>query len=59
LADISIYTSAKTVSRTVCDHSKCFEVKTGVHQVSALSPLLFVIVMETILKNSELPYHIC
>ena len=52
------YTGAKTVVRTVYGNSKCLEVKVGMHQGSALSPLLFVIVMETIsreLENSELP----
>jgi len=43
-----MYTVAKTVVRTVYGNSKCFEVKVGMHQGSALSPLLLVIVMETI-----------
>ena len=33
----------KAVVRTVCGNSKCFEVKVGMHQGSAFSPLLFVI----------------
>jgi len=40
--------------RTVYGNSSGFEVKVGMHQSSALSPLLSVIVMETISK--ELPY---
>jgi len=34
--------------RTVYGNSVCFRVKVGMHQGSALSPLLFVIVMEAI-----------
>jgi len=45
-AVISRYTGAKTVVRTVFGNSNDFEVKVGMHQSSALSPLLFVIVME-------------
>jgi len=41
-----IYAGAKTVVRTVYGNSNGFEVKLGMHQGSALSPLLFVIVME-------------
>jgi len=47
-AVMSMYTGAKTVVRTVYGNSSAFEVKVGFHQSSALSPLLFVIVMEAI-----------
>ena len=51
-AVISMYTGAKTVVRTVYGNSSCFEVKVGMHQGSALSPLLFfVIVMEAISRE--------
>ena len=47
-----MYTGAKTVVRTVYGNSKSFEVKEGMHQGSALSPLLFVIVMEAISRET-------
>ena len=50
-AVMSMYTGAKTVVRTVYGNSKGFEVKVGMHQGSALSPLLFVIVMEAISRE--------
>jgi len=48
---MSMYTGAKTVVRTVYGNSKCFKEKAGMHQGSALSPLLFVIVMEAISRE--------
>ena len=50
-AVMSMYTGAKSVVRTVHGDSSCFEVKVGMHQGSALSPLLFVIVMEAICRE--------
>jgi len=50
-AVMSMYTGAKTVIRTVCGNSSGFEVQIGMHQGSALSPLLFVIVMEAISRE--------
>ena len=50
-AVMSMYSGAKIVVRTVYDNSKGFEVNVGMHQGSALSPLLFVIVMETISRE--------
>jgi len=52
-----MYTGAKTVVRTVYGNSNGFEVKVGMHQGSALSSLLFVIVTETLSKEFRLPYH--
>jgi len=50
-AVMSIYTGAKTVVRTVNDNSNSFKVKVGMRQRSALSPLLFVIVMKALSKE--------
>jgi len=46
-----MYTGAKTVFRTVYGNSKGFEVKVCMHQGSALSPLLFLIVVEAISRE--------
>ena len=51
LAVLSMYTGAKTVVRTVYGNSNDFEVKVGMHQGSALSSLLFVIVMEALSRE--------
>ena len=50
-AVMSMYIGAKTVVRTVYGNSKGFKVKVGMHQGSALSPLLLVIVMELIFSE--------
>jgi len=48
---ISVYKGTKIVVRTVCGNSKCFGVNVGMHHSSALSRLLFVIVMEAISRE--------
>jgi len=48
---MSVYTGAKTVVSTVYDTSNGFEVKVGMHQGLALSPLVFVIVMEALSRE--------
>ena len=50
-AVMSQYAGAKTVVRTIYGNSEGFEVKVGMHQGSALSPLLFVIVMDAISRE--------
>jgi len=59
-AVMSMYSGAKTVVRTVYGNSRSFEVKVGMHQASALSPLLFVIVMEAISREFKvaLPWEL-
>jgi len=46
-----MYTGPKTVVRTVYGNSNNFEVKIGMREGSALSPLLFVIVMEALSRE--------
>jgi len=48
---MSMYTAAETVVRMVCGNSNGFDVKAGMHQGSALSPLLFVTVMEALSRE--------
>jgi len=50
-AVMSMYTGAKTVVRTVYGNSSSFEIKVVMHEGSALSPLLFVIIMEAISRE--------
>ncbi|XP_044184303.1 uncharacterized protein LOC122964639 [Acropora millepora] len=47
-AGMSLYEGAKTRVRVGIELSEDFEVKVNVHQGSALSPLLFVIVVDVI-----------
>jgi len=53
LAVVSMYTDAKTVVRMIYGNSKCSKVKVGMHQGSALSPL--VIVMAAISREFRVP----
>jgi len=48
---MSTYTGTKTVVRTVYGNSNSYEVKVGMQYGSALSPLLFVIVMEALSRE--------
>ena len=50
-AVMSMYAGVETVVRTVYGNSKGFEVKVGMLQGSALSPLLFVTVMDAISRE--------
>ena len=51
LAVMSVCTGAKTVVRIVYGNSNSFEVKVGMHQGSALSSLLFMLVMEALSRE--------
>jgi len=55
-AVVSMDTGAKTDVRTVYSNSECFEVKVRMHHGSALSPLLFVIVMEAISQEFRVAF---
>ena len=46
-----MYEGAQTVVRTTEGDNKVFNVKVGLHQGSALSPLLFVTVIEMISRE--------
>ena len=50
-AVMSLYEGANTRVRVGLELSEEFEVKVGVHQVSALSPLLFAIVVDVITES--------
>ena len=50
-AVMSMYTGAKTVARTVYGNNNGFEVKVSMHQGSALSSLLFVMVVEALSRE--------
>ena len=50
-AVMSLYEDAKTRFRVGLELSKEFDVKVGVHQGSAFSPLLFAIVVDVITES--------
>ena len=50
-AVMSLYEDAKTKLRVGLELSEEFKVKVGVHQESALSPLLFAIVVDVIMES--------
>ena len=57
---MTMYERTRTVVRTKQGYSTEFEVKVGVHQGSALSPLLFVAVMEVVTRGVKegLPWEL-
>jgi len=60
LAVMFMYKGARTVVRRVYGDSKCLEVKVGMHQCSALSSLLLVMVMEALSRECRvaLPWEL-
>ena len=59
-AVMMMFQGAKTVVRTAAGDTGPFEVNVGVHQGSVLSPLLFIIVMDSVARKagSSLPWEI-
>jgi len=55
-AVMSMYTGAKTVVRTVYGNSNSVKVKVDMREGSALSPLLFVIVMEALCRQFRVAF---
>ncbi|XP_065315335.1 uncharacterized protein LOC135924216 [Gordionus sp. m RMFG-2023] len=51
IAVMVMYVGAQTAVLTDYGDSKSFEVKVGLHQVSVLSPLLFIIVMDVVARE--------
>ena len=52
-AIMEMYTNIKTSVKMEYTRSESFDVKVGVHQGSILSSLLFVLVMDEVIKESE------
>ena len=48
-----MYRGTKTRLKTICGRTEYFEVKLGLHQKSALSPLLFIIIMDVLAEEAR------
>ena len=48
-----MYGGTKTRVKTRCGRTEYFEVKVGLHQGSALSPLLFIIIMDVLAEEAR------
>ena len=48
-----MYGRTKTRVKTRCGRTEYFEVKVGLHQGSALSPLLFIITMDVLAEEAR------
>ncbi|KFD71834.1 hypothetical protein M514_15944 [Trichuris suis] len=51
-----IYKDATSRVRTSTGETQTFPVTVGVHQGSAISPLLFITVMDTVTRDLQMPY---
>ncbi len=47
-----MYRGTKTRVKTICGRTEYFEVKVGLHQGSALSPLLFIVIMDVLAEEA-------
>ena len=48
-----MYRGTKTRVKTICGRTEYFEVKVGLHQGSALSPLFFIIIMDVLAEEAR------
>ena len=48
-----LYEDSRTRVRVAAVESECFDKNVDVHQMSALSPLFFIIIMEEDMKESQ------
>ena len=48
-----MYRGTKTRVKTRCGRTEYFEVKVGLHQGSALSPVLFIIIMDVLAEEAR------
>ena len=48
-----MYRGTKTRVKTRCGRTEYFEVKVGLNQGSALSPLLFIIIMDVLVEEAR------
>ena len=50
---MALYSNARSRIRTIASTSDAFRIGVGVHQGSALSPLLFVVVMQEVTRDAR------
>ena len=52
-----MYSGTKTRVKTRCGRTEFLEVKVGLHQGSALSPLLFILIMDMLAEEARTINH--